>query len=248
MRDERKFKEQRTDMMRKGLIIAFISLLVGLGTVSAQTLVIYYSFTNHCREITTSLRQQITADVLEIEPATEGIDYAADNYNVGKELILAIRENPNNASSYPEINPVNVRLAKYKRIIIVTPLWWNNMAAIMQTFLFNYGSQMAGKEIGLIVSSHSSVIDPVVEDAHRLIPDGRFYSQSLWINNSNHARRDMLITDWLQVINRESGIRTYNKQRPTAKGIYNLNGQQLPQVPDHGIYIENGVKKVRMKN
>jgi hypothetical protein len=122
------------------------------------------------------------------------------------------------------------------------------MAAFMQTFLFNYGAQLAGKEIGIIVSSHSSVMDPVVADAHRLIPDGRFYSESLWINNSNHARRDMIISNWLTVINRESGIRTYNKQRPTAKGIYNLNGQQLPQAPDHGIYIENGVKKVRIKN
>ena len=234
--------------MKKGLFITLICLWMGLGTAAAQTLVVYYSFTNHCREITTSLRKQMSADVLEITPAVDTVDYAADSYNVGKELIMAIRENPNSASSYPEINPVNVRLAKYKRIIIVTPLWWNNMAAIMQTFLFNYGSQMAGKEIGLIVSSHSSVIDPVVEDAHRLIPDGRFYSQSLWINNSNHARRDMLITDWLQVINRESGIRTYNKQRNAPKGIYNLNGQQLPQAPEHGIYIEDGVKKVKIHN
>ena len=233
--------------MRKRFIAFFTVLLTsGILTVSAQTLVIYYSFTNHCREITTSLRQQMTADVLEIEPAEEGVDYAADNYNVGKELIVAIRENPNSASSYPAIKPVSTKLTKYKRIIIVTPLWWNNMAAFMQTFLFNYGSQLAGKEIGLIVSSHSSVIDPVVEDAKRLIPNGRFYSESLWLNNSNHARRDMIITDWLKVINRESGIRTFNKPKHYPKGIYNLGGQKLPQVPDHGIYIEDGVKKVAM--
>lgn len=234
--------------MRKGFIIAFISLLAGMGTISAQTLVIYYSFSGHCREITTSLTQQITADVLEIEPAEEGIDYAADSYNVGKALLTPIREHPDSANSYPTIKPVTPDIAKYKTIIIVTPLWWGDMAPFMQTFLYQYGPNMAGKEIGLIVSSHSSVITGVERDAKRLIPNGRFYSESLWLNNSNHARRDMIITDWLNLINRESGIRTYNKQRHTNKGIYNINGQQLPQAPDHGIYIENGVKKVKINN
>ena len=43
------------------------------------------------------------------------------------------------------------------------------MAAIMQTYLFNYGAQMAGKHVALIVSSHSSGISGVVADAERLV-------------------------------------------------------------------------------
>lgn len=60
------------------------------------------------------------------------------------------------------------------------------MAALMQTFLFNCGSQMAGKNIGLIVSSASSGISGVEADCKRLVPEGNYYSKSLWICGSSH--------------------------------------------------------------
>lgn len=77
-------------------------------------------------------------------------------------------------------------MSDYQNIIIVTPLWWSQMAALMQTFLFNCGSQMAGKNIGLIVSSASSGISGVEADCKRLVPEGNYYSKSLWICGSSH--------------------------------------------------------------
>lgn len=56
--------------------------------------------------------------------------------------------------------------------------------AIMQSYLFSYGSQMANKNIGLIVSSASSGIIGVVSDCKRLVPDGKYFSQNLWISIS----------------------------------------------------------------
>ncbi|MGM9701506.1 MAG: hypothetical protein ACI3YX_08740 [Prevotella sp.] len=44
--------------------------------------------------------------MIRIEPAEKGIDYAAKNYAAGSALISAIRNNPDNASSYPAIDPV----------------------------------------------------------------------------------------------------------------------------------------------
>ena len=41
----------------------------------------------------------------------------------------AIKANPDDAASYPAIDPVSVSLADYQNIIIVTPLWWSQMAA-----------------------------------------------------------------------------------------------------------------------
>lgn len=70
------------------------------------------------------------------------------------------------------------------------------MASNTQTLLFKYGKQMAGKKIGLIVSSHSSGISGVESDAKRLVPDGKF-TKSLWINASNHSNRAALINKWL---------------------------------------------------
>ena len=113
------------------------------------------------------MQTQIEADVVRVEPAEEGLDYAANNYAIGSALIQAIRNNPNDAASYPEIKPVEVNIADYDRIIVGAPLWWSNMAAPLQTFLFQYGSLMEGKSIGLIVSSSSSGISGVESDARR---------------------------------------------------------------------------------
>ena len=166
-------------------------------TPTSSTLVVFYSYTGNCRAIVSSLTEQLKADVLEILPSQEGLKYEADNYKIGSELISTIRSKPNDASSYPGIKPVNRYASKYETIIVVTPLWWGNMAAIMQSYLFQNGSNMAGKKICLIVSSHSSGIAEVEKDAKRLIPGGEFEKESLWINYANHAKRADLIKEWL---------------------------------------------------
>lgn len=168
---------------------------------TGKTLIVYYSFTNNVHTIVTDLQTQIEADAVRIEPAEEGLDYAANNYAIGSALIQAIRNNPNDAASYPEIKPVEVNIADYDRIIVGAPLWWSNMAAPLQTFLFHHGDEMKGKDIGLIVSSSSSGISGVEADTKRLIPEGNFLEPSLWIRSSQTSNCHSLIADWLNKIN-----------------------------------------------
>ena len=169
---------------------------------TGKTLIVYYSFTNNIHTIATDLLTQIEdADMIRVEPAEEGLDYAANNYAIGSALIQAIRNNPNDAASYPEIKPVEVNIADYDRIIVGAPLWWSNMAAPLQTFLFQYGSLMEGKSIGLIVSSSSSGISGVESDARRLIPGGDFLEPSLWIRSGQTSNCHSMIADWLSQIN-----------------------------------------------
>ena len=160
---------------------------------AAKTLVVYYSYTGNCREIVNSLTAQIEADVLEIQPAEKGLKYEANNYALGTQLLNAIKANPNDASSYPAIDPVSVSLDDYQDIIIVTPLWWSQMAAIMQTFLFQNSDKLAAKTVGLIVSSHSSGISGVVADAQRLLPNVNWAGDALWIDASNHSNRSSFL-------------------------------------------------------
>ena len=218
---------------------------------TSNTLVIYYSYTNHCHEIAQSLTSQIDADVLRIYPKNKNQQYEANGYAIGMQLLNTINANPNSADSYPEIDPVSVSLEDYDTFFIVTPLWWSQMAAILQTYLFNHGPEFAGKKVGLIVSSHSSGISGVVADAERLIPNADWMGEALWINNANHGNRDTLIQNWLSDID-YSDISTIIEDINTDKcsglsGIYNLNGQKLTTIPDNGIYIENGVKKIATK-
>lgn len=234
-------------MLMKKLMLFVCAMLTLLCTgATAKTLVVYYSYTGNCREIVTTLTSQIQADVLEIQPAEKGLKYEANGYALGTQLLNAIKANPNDASSYPAIDPVTTSLNDYETIIIVTPLWWSQMAANMQTYLFNYGSQMGGKNIGLIVSSASSGISGVVADCKRLVPNGKYFSENLWINHSNHSNRATLIRNWLTSINYNTvtGISEV-KTTTTPTRNYDLTGRLLVEEPSKGIYIKNGKKVIR---
>lgn len=192
--------------------MAFVmACLLCAAAINAKTLVAYYSYTNNVERIINALSSQIDCDVVEIEPAEKGLDYAANNYAIGSAQISAIRNNPGDASSYPAIDPVTVNFDEYDIIIVAAPLWWSQMAAPMQTFLFNNGASMAGKNIGLIVSSSSSGISGVVADAKRLIPEGNFIEPSLWIRSSQIANAASLITTWLNEMDYESLVSGINE-------------------------------------
>ena len=137
-------------------------------------------------------------DEPDLEPAEKGLRYEANNYALGTQLLNAIKANPNDAASYPAIDPVSVSVADYTTVIIVTPLWWSQMAAIMQSYLFQVGAQLSGKQVGLIVSSASSSISGVVADCHRLVPDADYLPENLWINNSNRSNLSTLIANWVE--------------------------------------------------
>lgn len=59
-----------------------------------RTLIAYYSYTGHVRAIVNELTTMIDADVVEVQPAEEGLQYEANNYAIGSALISAIVEHP----------------------------------------------------------------------------------------------------------------------------------------------------------
>lgn len=230
----------------KKLIFSLIAIATAI-TMNAKTLVAYYSYTNNVERVVNELKSQIDCDVIEIEPAEKGLDYAANNYAIGSAQIAAIRNNPNDASSYPAIDDVNVDLSQYDTVILACPLWWSQMAAPFQTFLFKFGPQMAGKNIGLIVSSASSGISGVEADAKRLVPDGKFISPSLWIRSSQTSNAKSMIEQWLKDVDYSSltagiGIPVSDNQDNHISGIYHLNGNYAGtdlSLLQTGIYIVN---------
>ncbi len=225
-------------------------IMVGIMSAQAKTLVVYYSYTNNVNRIVTELTRQIEADVIRVEPTEKGLDYAANNYAIGSALISEIRNNPDDIASYPEIDPVDVDIADYNCIIIGAPLWWSNMAAPLQTFLFLHGKEMAGKKIGLIVSSASSGISGVEGDAKRLIPDGDFLSPSLWIRSSQTSNASSLLEQWLREIKYSdiSGIADVFSDMEQSYSVYDINGRCLVYNADsmpllaEGLYIVNRKK------
>lgn len=205
--------------MSKRLFLA-MAVWMSVMAASAKTLVVYYSYTNNVHRIVTDLCSQIDADVIRVQPAEKGLKYEANGYEIGSALISAIRNHPNEASSYPAIDPVDVQMDEYDMVVVAAPLWWSQMAAPLQTFLFQHGKEMAGKKIGLIVSSASSGISGVVDDAKRLIPDGDFLTPNLWIRSSQTSNSHGMIEKWLNDIdykNIVSGIASAPHEAVEAK-------------------------------
>ena len=187
-------------------------------TTGSKPLVVWYRFTGNSTAIVQALRSHIKADALEVKPAEAGLDYAANNYAIGSSLIAAIREHPASASSYPAVKEVEVSFDNYDTILIVTPLWWSQMAAPMQSFLFKYGAKMAGKTIGLVVTSSSSGISGVEQDAKRLIPQGRFLSESLWIRSAQVGNAKELTAAWYDKMFQDNNKDGSMKVKITAGG------------------------------
>lgn len=234
-------------------ILFILVVMIGWLSVDAKTLIIYYSYTNNVEKIVNELKSRIDADVVEIEPAEKGLDYAANNYAIGSAQIGAIKNNPDASSSYPPIDPVNVNLDEYDTLIIAAPLWWSQMAAPLQTYLFHNGNKMAGKNIGLIVSSASSGISGVEADAKRLIPDGHFLSPSLWIRSSQTSNASSMLENWLNDIDYKeltTGIDRVTNDVAADFTVYSLSGKQLMYKSKSidslksGVYIINGNKTV----
>ena len=234
-------------------ILFILVAMIGWLSVDAKTLIIYFSYTNNVEKIVNELKNRIDADIVEIEPAEKGLDYAANNYAIGSAQIAAIRNNPDESSSYPAIDTVNANLDEYDTLIIAAPLWWSQMAAPLQTYLFHNGKKMAGKNIGLIVSSASSGISGVEADAKRLIPDGHFLSPSLWIRSSQISNASSMLENWLNDIDYEeltTGIDSVTNDVAADFTVYSLSGQQLMYKSKSidslksGVYIINGNKTV----
>ncbi len=188
-----------------------------------KTLVVYYSYTGNSETNASELVKLIDADLLEVEPQEEGLQYDADGYKLGSELISAIRSNPDDADSYPAIKPLTVDWSDYSTVIIVAPLWWSNMSAPMQTFLFQNGTQIGERTVGLIISSSSSGISGVVDDAERLLPNANWLSTSLHITSSQTSNAASLISDWLE----EVGLANENNTEFMNQIEVKVNGYTL---------------------
>ncbi|MCQ2224086.1 MAG: hypothetical protein MJZ35_09895, partial [Bacteroidaceae bacterium] len=81
----------------------------------------------------------------------------------------------------------------------------------------------------------------------RLVPDGKYFSQNLWISDSNRSRRSSLIQDWLTAINYNSvtAISEVKSANKASARIYDVNGRLLAKEPSAGLYIKEGKKIVK---
>lgn len=120
-------------------------------------LIIYYSYTNHTRELVKRLQNKFSYDVFEIEPV---IPYSNNYQQVVDE---AERDVPRGVQ--PEIKPFTLDLEQYDVIILATPVWWYTFASPVNTFLHQY--RLQGKIIIPLVTN-GGWVGHTIEDIERL--------------------------------------------------------------------------------
>lgn len=65
--------------MKKLLIATLLGLTAASAQVQAKTLLVYYSFTGNIEKAAVAVKDQTSTDVIQIQPAQKGLNYAANN-------------------------------------------------------------------------------------------------------------------------------------------------------------------------
>ena len=127
-----------------------------------KTLVIYYSYGHHTRDVAEMIEDRLSCDIEEILPVKP---YTA----IYQDLVNAT-ENNREIRKTPDIRPLKVDINNYDRIIIGTPVWWYTMAEPVRTFLME--NDFSGKEI-LVYATDAGWIGTTFSDMQELIGENK---------------------------------------------------------------------------
>ncbi|MDE6092418.1 MAG: NAD(P)H-dependent oxidoreductase [Ruminococcus sp.] len=124
-----------------------------------KTLVIYYSQAmGNTRRIAEMIHKEINCDIAEIDTVIP--------YTGSYEEIVEQGQDEVNSGFMPDIQPLDIHIDDYDRIILGTPTWWYTMTPAMKTFLQN--NNLFGKNV-YIFQTHGGWQGHVFEDMKKMI-------------------------------------------------------------------------------
>ncbi len=98
-----------------------------------NTLVAYFSVTNHTEGIANEIKSYLNSDIFEIIPEQE---YTSEDINYNSDC-RANREQ-NDDTARPDIKNKIEDISKYDTIVLGYPIWWSEAPKIMYTFIESY--------------------------------------------------------------------------------------------------------------
>lgn len=146
-----------------------------------DTLVIYYSFSGNSKKVAEYVKNKLDADILELEPAIP----FSDNYD------QVVNEWQNNDIKRDvEIKPVNINLANYSKIVLITGTWWYGITPVMKKFLKE--NDLFGKDI-IVAASNAGWLGHCFKDYETLVK-GNIKGELDLVFSSIEGERDRMIT------------------------------------------------------
>ena len=122
-----------------------------INTGDNNTLVAYFSVTNHTKGIANEIRDHLDSDIFEIVPTQE---YTSEDINYNNDCRANREQNDDKAR--PEIKNKIEDISKYDTIALGYPIWWAEAPKIMYTFIESY--DFTNKNILPFCTSGSSPI------------------------------------------------------------------------------------------
>ena len=117
----------------------------------SNTLVAYFSVTNHTEGIANEIKSYLNSDIFEIVPKQE---YTSEDINYNSDCRANREQNDDKAR--PEIKNKIEDISKYDTIVLGYPIWWSEAPKIVYTFIESY--DFKGKIILPFCTSGSSPI------------------------------------------------------------------------------------------
>ncbi|MBQ7670463.1 MAG: hypothetical protein IJS45_07065 [Clostridia bacterium] len=167
-------------------------------TENGGVIVVYFSRTGHTKPRAEYIRDELKADIYEIEAK---IPYTDDDIKYYTDC-RADREQ-NDPSARPEIEGELPDLSKYDTVFLGYPIWHGQAPKIIYTFLESV--DVSGKTVIPFCTSASSPVGSSAENLHQLAPD------AVWKDGTRFAigtaREE--IKEWLNNMNVEKTLKLF---------------------------------------
>lgn len=146
-----------------------------------DTLVIYYSFSGNSKKVAEYVKNKLNADILELEPQVP----FSDDYN------QVVNEWQNNDIKRDvEIKKINLDLANYFKIVLITGTWWYGITPVMKKFLKE--NDLQGKDV-IVAAANAGWIGHCFKDYETLI-GGTIKGKLDLLFSANEGERDKMLT------------------------------------------------------
>ena len=180
-------------------LLAMIGTLFTAGNVSAQVikpqdkvLVAYYSKSGNTQEIAEKIKENLSADILVIEPVKA---YPEDYRQTTEQAKKEVQE-----KMTPAIKNAKVDLSQYDVIFVGSPCWWGTIASPVRTFLT--ANDFKGKTVVPFMTHGGSGLGHSVSDIKSIIPEANVTGAEAF-RGSFVSMAGSSVKEWLEGLKNE---------------------------------------------
>lgn len=153
-----------------------------------KSIIIYYSYGGNTKRIANLIHVKKGYDMVEIKPV---IPYTNDY-----QKLVDAEEAKMHQEEVAEIEPINVDLNNYDRVILGTPVWWYTMTPPIRTFLKKY--DLSGKVI-VPFATNGGWLGSTFDDIKKYTSNSEVENPiSIKFNEDTLAISESELNDWIE--------------------------------------------------